>query len=577
MDSQIREKAQAWVNNLAFAPEDRAPIQELIDQLPSSESELTDRFYRGLEFGTGGMRGILAMGENRINRYTVRRAAQAFALTLKEHFPAGAKIIAAYDSRHGSREFAEETCAVMAAHGIKSLIFPDLTPTPMLSFAIRHYGAQGGVMVTASHNPPKYNGYKVFWSDGAQVVPPMDQAIVKRYEELTDWSALKSMSFADARAKGFNQDTDGTITEAFYRVIEDKVILDRELCRDHGRDLKVVYTPLHGVGLVPCETIAARLGFSNFKSLKAQSMPDPNFSTVAYPNPEDPAALKLSVEEMLSTSADLVFGTDPDCDRLGVVVNHHNTPVYLNGNQIGAIFLDYVFKTRQRLGRLPKKPLVVKSIVTSSLQDVIARKYGGEVMATLTGFKWMADLIRRLEVAKSGHGFVFASEESFGYMPHNDARDKDGVSSVALMCEIALAAKRRGKTLVDVLDDIYEEFGFHHETLLSFDFEGVEGAAKIKRIMEVFRKQATNEFAGMPMAQVDDYALGIHGLPKSNALGLHLKSGDKLFLRPSGTEPKIKFYVMVAITQGSLAEKRAEALKRTELFGLNIRQWCERA
>lgn len=577
MNTEILQKAKDWVNNTAFEPKDRAPIQVLIDQLPASELELTDRFYRGLEFGTGGMRGILAMGENRINRYTVRRASQAFALTLLKYFPQGAKVVLSYDSRHGSREFAEETCAVMAAHGIHSLIFPVLTPTPMLSFAIRHYKAQGGVMVTASHNPAKYNGYKVFWNDGAQVVPPIDQEIVQRYSELTDWSALKSMPFSEARERGFVKDTDGTVTEAFYRVIEDHVILDRQLCREHGSELKVVYTPLHGVGLVPCETIAARLGFSNFKSLKAQAMPDGDFSTVAYPNPEDPAALKLSVDEMLSTKSDLVFGTDPDCDRLGVVVNHKGTPHFINGNQIGAIFLDYIFKTRKRLDRLPKKPLVVKSIVTSPLQDVIAHKYGAEVYSTLTGFKWMADLIRQLENQKSGHQFLFASEESFGYMPHNECRDKDGVSAIALMCEIALAAKREGKTLVDVLDDIYSEFGFHFETLISFDFEGIEGAAKIKRIMDLFRKDAAKEFAGLTVKQLNDYSLGVNGLPKSNVLEMQFTSGDKLFLRPSGTEPKIKFYIMVAITKGTLVEKRQEADKRIKAMDTTIRQWCERA
>lgn len=577
MNPEILAKAKSWVNNPAFSPADRTPVQELIDALPGSEKELTDRFYRGLEFGTGGMRGILAMGENRINRYTVRRASTAFIQTLVKVFPKNAKIVVSYDSRHGSREFAEETCAVAAAYGVQALIFPVLTPTPILSFAIRHYGAQGGVMVTASHNPPKYNGYKVFWADGAQVVPPVDQEIVRRYEELTDWSALKLVPFAEARAQGLIKDTDGTVMEAFYRIIEDKVILDRELCREHGHALKVVYTPLHGVGLVPCETIAARLGFSNFKSLKAQAMPDGNFSTVSYPNPEDPAALKLSVDEMLATHADVVYGTDPDCDRLGVVVNHHGKPVYLNGNQIGAIFLNYVFKTRQKLGRLGPKPLVVKSIVTSPLQDAIAKKYGGEVVSTLTGFKWMADAIRSLEEQKSGHTFVFASEESFGYMPHHECRDKDGVSSVALMSEIALEAKRRGKTLVDALDEIYQEFGFFHETLISFDFEGVEGAAKIKRIMEVFRSHARQEFAGIAMQVLDDYAQGIHGLPKSNALGLHLSTGDQIFLRPSGTEPKIKFYVMVAITSGTLAEKRTEAQRRIELFDRSIRQWVERA
>jgi phosphoglucomutase len=285
----------------------------------------------------------------------------------------------------------------------------------------------------------------------------------------------------------------------------------------------------------------------------------------------------LAVEEMLATKSDIVFGTDPDCDRLGVVVNHLGRPHYLNGNQIGALFLNYIFKTRQKLGTLPKKPVVVKSIVTSPLQDVIAKNYGGEVVATLTGFKWMADFIHKYEQSSPVSDNVFASEESFGYMPHTQCRDKDGVSAVALMCEIALAAKRRGKTLVDELDEIYNEYGFHLETLIAFDYEGAEGAQKIKRIMEAFRQNAKTEFAGLKLKQLDDYSLGILGLPKSNALGLQFAAGDKLFLRPSGTEPKIKFYIMVAITKGTLEEKRLEARDRIAILEKTITQWCEKA
>lgn len=571
--SEILQKAKHWANHSAIDAQDRAEIQQLIDQ--KNETELNDRFYRGLEFGTGGMRGVLGMGENRINKYTVRRAAQAFALTLKKHFPQDASIVVSYDSRNGSREFAEETLGVMAAFGIKGRIFKVLTPTPMLSFAIRYYRAQGGVMVTASHNPPKYNGYKVFWSDGAQVVPPMDKEIIQAYEGLKDWSELRHMNFTQAVKQGFAQDCGAEVDEAFYQVIEKKVIINRELCLSRGSELKVVFTPLHGTGLVPCETIAKRLGFTQFKTLAAQAKPDGNFSTVKYPNPEDPAALKLAVDEMLATKADLVFGTDPDCDRLGVVVNHHHTPHYINGNQIGALFLHYVFKTRQDRNLLPKNPLVVKSIVTSPVQDAIVKKFGGTIMATLTGFKWMADLIRRLEVEKSDYNFVFASEESFGYMPHNESRDKDGVSSVALMSEMALHYKTQGKTLVDALDEIAETYGFFQEHLVSLDYEGVSGAEKIKRIMEHFRNYKSDTIAGEKIQKLTDFLKPDSGLPASNVLGYQFASNHQLYLRPSGTEPKIKFYIMVGIQSGDLTTKKQEAQKIIDGFDKYLRSTCE--
>jgi len=572
--SEILQKARAWSQHPAIRPEHQREILQLIEQLPSSEVELHERFYRGLEFGTGGMRGILGMGENRINRYTVQRAAQAVAQTLLKHFKAGASIVVSYDCRHGSREFAEETLCVMAAHGIKGRIFPELTPTPMLSFAIRHYNAQGGVMVTASHNPPKYNGYKVFWNDGAQVVSPVDKEIIAAYDALTDWSQLRSMPLSDAREKGFVQDTDLGVNEAFYKMIEKDVILDGQMCQEHGRELKIVFTPLHGTGLVPCETIVRRLGFSEIKTIALQSKPDGNFPTVKFPNPEDPAALKLAVDEMLAAKADIVFGTDPDGDRLGVVGNHKGTPYYINGNQLGALFLHYVFTTRQRLGTLPKNPLVVKSIVTSPVQDTIVQSFGGTIMATLTGFKWMADLIRRLEEQKSPLNFVFASEESFGYMPHNSSRDKDGVSAMALMCEIALHYKRRGMDLVDAMDEIAEKYGFFHEILVSLDFEGIEGAKKIDRIMNHFREH-NKSVDGHAVASFIDYKKPDSGLPASNVLGFTFTNGDQLFLRPSGTEPKIKFYVMVSEKNGALAEKKKLAQAKTDSFQKFILKTCE--
>lgn len=574
MSPDILAKAQAWGQHPAIDEADRQEVLKLIAQLPASQPELFERFYRGLEFGTGGMRGILGMGENRINKYTVRRAAQAFAQTLLKHFPQGAKIVVSYDSRHGSRLFAEETLGVMAAHGIRGVIFKALTPTPMLSFAIRHYGAQGGVMVTASHNPPKYNGYKVFWQDGAQVVSPVDAEIIQAYEALTDWSAIKTMPFTQALAQGLVSETDASVDEAYYRMVEERVILNRELCRTRGAELKVVYTPLHGTGVVPCQLMAGRLGFTSFKTIASQAQPDGNFPTVKFPNPEDPEALKLAVDEMIQSQADIVFGTDPDGDRLGVVGNHHGKPFYINGNQLGALFLHYVFSTRQRNGTLPANPLVVKSIVTSPVQDAIVKQFGGTIMATLTGFKWMADLIRRLEEQKSPLNFVFASEESFGYMPHHHSRDKDGVSSMALMCEIALHYKCRGMDLVDALDEIAERYGYFHEILVARDYEGVAGAQKIQRIMEHFRAMK-GEIAGLKVKSLVDYLKPDSGLPKSNVLGFTFEDGGQLFLRPSGTEPKIKFYVMVGEREGTLEQKKERAQQKTQRLQDFILKHCE--
>jgi len=431
-------------------------------------------------------------------------------------------------------------------------------------------------MVTASHNPPKYNGYKVFWADGAQVVPPMDGEIVRAFQALA-LTDVKHLPYPEACSRGLVRDVPPEVDEAFYRVIESKVMLLPAQNRARGGELRVVYTPLHGTGLVPCELIARRLGFTNLHTLASQARPDGDFPTVKYPNPEDPAAMALAVNEMLKTDADLAFGTDPDCDRLGVVVNHRGEAVYPNGNQLGALFLHHILKERQAQGSLPAKALVVKSIVTTPMQEAIAARFGAEVHATLTGFKWMAGHIRELEEQRSGHTFVFASEESFGYMPHAESRDKDGVSSVALMCEIALAAKLRGQTLVDALDALYEEYGFFQEHLVSLDYEGAAGAAKIKAIMARFRERAGAEFGDHRGTKVEDYLLGVRGLPTSDVLGLEFATGDRLFLRPSGTEPKIKFYVMVAITEGTLAEKKAAAAVRIETFERQIRRWCEDA
>lgn len=587
MDQKIIQNATLWGNNTYFSEADRAEIQKLLADLPKNELELTERFYRDLEFGTGGLRAPMGMGQNRMNRYNVRRATQALANNIIKHFGGGSAVVS-YDSRNCSKEFALEAAGVFAANGIKAHVFRVLTPTPMLSYGVRYYKAQAGIMITASHNPPIYNGFKAFWNDGAQVVPPVDKEIINQYNELTDWNKIKYMSFEDAQKQGLAFWTDEKVENAFYDVIEKKVIQDLDLCKKHGGDLSIVYTALHGTGEVPCQETAKRLGFTKFYSIPEQAKPDGNFPTVKSPNPEDPKALAMAIDYMLKNNGDIVYGTDPDGDRLGVVVNDHGKPAILNGNQIAALMLYYVFFTKVEKKTLPEKALVIKSIVTSPIQNAIVEHFGGTVMDTLTGFKWMAGLIRDLEVQKSPYNFVFASEESFGYMPHNESRDKDGVSSMALMSEVALYYKRKNMSLVDALDEIYAKFGFFYESLVSLDYEGIEGAKKIGRIMESFRHYPEAQFAGEEIVGKEDYEASISSdirlksnkaiaLPKSNVLSFSFASGNKLFLRPSGTEPKIKFYTMVRETEGDLAAKKLNALKKVKIIEDKIKEFCEKA
>ncbi len=576
MDQKILAAAKLWGENTYFSEEDRKEIVGLIDQLPATETELTERFYRDLEFGTGGLRAPMGMGQNRMNKYNVRRATQALTNTLIKHFGNGGSAVISYDSRNSSKDFALEAAGVFAANGIKAYVFPELTPTPMLSFAVRHLKAKAGIMITASHNPPIYNGFKAFWNDGAQVVPPYDKEIISAYNNLTDWGQIKHMTFEEAQKKNLAAWTSAEVDEAFYKVIEDKVMLDKEMIKKHGSDLSVVYTSIHGTGQIPCETIAKRLGFTKFASVAEQAKPDGNFPTVKYPNPEDPKALALAVDLMMKTNADIVCGTDPDCDRLGLVVNDHGKPAYPNGNQIGALMLFYIFSRRQEKNILPKNPLVLKSIVTSPIQNAIVESFGGTVEDTLTGFKWMAGKLREHEEKKSPLNFVFASEESFGYMLHDDARDKDGVSSVAMISEIALYFKRKGMNLMEALDSIYDKFGFFFESLVSQDYEGVAGTQKIERIMEYFRHYPETHFAGEKITGRTDY-MKETGLPKSNVLSFTFESGNKLFLRPSGTEPKIKFYTMVRETSGTISEKKLNALKKVKTIEDKIKECCEKA
>lgn len=586
MDQIILSNATSWAENNYFEEQDRAEIKKLLASLPESEVELNERFYRDLEFGTGGLRAPMGMGSNRMNKYNVRRATQALANMMLKYSQNGCAVVS-YDSRNNSFHFAQEVAGVFAANGIKAYIFDQMAPTPILSYAVRSYSALGGVMITASHNPPIYNGFKAFWNDGGQVVPPVDKEIIQAYNTLTNWNEIKYTPFKEGMSSGLIEWVKKEVLEDYYRVVEEKVIQDKNMCLEHGGKLSVVYTNLHGTGEVFCQTVAQRLGFKTFYSIPEQQTPDGNFPTIESPNPEDAQALKMAVDYMLSENADVAYGTDPDGDRLGVVINNKGTPVYINGNQIGALMIYYVMKYKSENKTMPPHPLIVKSIVTSPIQNAIASRFGGTVLDTLTGFKWMAGLIRELEESKSKYSFVFASEESFGYMPHSEGRDKDGVSAMALMSEVALHYKLKGKNLIDALDEIYTEFGFYYESLVSLTYEGIAGTQKISRIMDFFRKYPEPLLARETIVEKEDYLslqkinvetneVSKIEMTNSNVLSFSFKSGNKLFLRPSGTEPKIKFYTMVRETEGSLGEKKENALKRVQIIESEIKALCEK-
>jgi phosphoglucomutase len=567
-------KAQAWAQNPLFSPESRREIQALLDA--NDLKEIEERFYKDLEFGTGGMRSILGQGINRINIYTIRKATQALCSEVLAQKSASPSMCISYDSRIMSYELACVAAEVMAANGIKAYIYKHLNPVALLSFAVRHHKSMAGVMVTASHNPPEYNGFKVFWSDGSQVTPPNDQNIINNYYSITDFGSIKFIPFEEGIKKGLITWIDDSVEDAYFKAILSKSITP-SMCKENGSKLKIVYTPIHGAGLVPCSRALKELGFTDVAIVEEQAKPDGRFPTVKSPNPENPSALKLAVDLMEKIGADIVMGSDPDTDRLGVAIKHQDQIEYLTGNQIGILKLHYILESLKKQNRLPKESYVVKSIVTTPLLDTIAHAYGVEIYNTLTGFKWICGKMNELETAFPNKEFLFATEESFGYLCHNFARDKDGVSSVSQMSEVALFYKLQGLNLLEALDKIYEEFGFSREDLLSLDYFGIEGQEKISRIMAHFRNFSDNTFLDQKIVEIKDYSKGIEGLPKSNVLGYFFEGGNQLYLRPSGTEPKIKFYNMIQERNGTLAEKKTRAKELSTKMLSHIKEIAERA
>jgi phosphoglucomutase len=577
MQNDPIKKAKEWAENPYFDLNSRNELQELFKK--NDLKEITERFHSDLEFGTGGLRSIIGFGSNRINKYTIRKATQALANEVLRQNVSDPKVVISYDSRRFSFEFAQETASVLAGNNIKAYLFKNLNPVALLSFAVRAYKASAGVMITASHNPPAYNGYKVYWDDGCQVTPPIDKNIISNYLMIDNFNLVKMLPLEEGFQKGLIDWVSKEVQDQYFDKIKSTSVLPR-LCVEKGNTLKIVYTPIHGTGLIPCDRVLRERGFSNLLIVKEQSEPDSEFRTVKNPNPEDPKALSLAVELMRKNHADIVFGTDPDTDRLGVAILKNGEVFYPNGNQIGLLMLYFVLSNSQ----LPKNPYIIKTIVTSELLSAVAKSFKVTTYNTLTGFKWICRKLKDLDES----GFIFGTEESFGYLNHPFVRDKDGVSSVALMAEVALWYKTRGMDLVDGLGEIYEKYGFSHESLLSLDFLGKEGTEKINRIMDFFRANPKLKFLDEEIEMVEDYQTGtiknlinnsteVLKLPKSNVLGLNFKSKNKIYLRPSGTEPKIKFYLMIVETEGTLEQKKNKAFDRTKKLTNLLKELSDKA
>ena len=583
MEKETLEKAKAWANNQYFDDEARAEVQKLIDD--NNTDEIIDRFYKDLEFGTGGIRGIINYGINRINRYTIMKATQALATEVNKQPNEIKRVAICYDSRRFSLEFAKITASVFAANNIHSYIYKELNPVCLLSFSVRYHKAQAGVMITASHNPPEYNGYKVYWDDGCQVTAPYDKNIIDSYNAISDFAEIKIMDFEEAENNDLIHWVDHDVVDNYLNLIKNKAI-NPEMCAEHGDKLNFVYTALHGTGYKPCTQALRELNLKNFHLVPEQTEPDGNFPTVKSPNPENAEALKMAVDLMKEKNSSVAFGTDPDADRIGVAVNHKGQVHYLSGNQIGSLLLYYTCENLSSQKKMPSNPYCVKTIVTTDLQQRIAEHYGVKIENTLTGFKWICGLMREIENTNPERTFLFGTEESFGYLNHDYVRDKDGVAPITLLAEMTLWYQLRNMTLIDALDEIFEKFGFHHEVLLNLNYYGADGESKISKIMEHFRAYPENTLCGEQIIAIEDYKsskiknLGdgvIHNLtlPKSNVLGFIFESGTKLYLRPSGTEPKIKFYLLIQEKSGTLDENRIKALKKSETVMNFIKSECE--
>ena len=544
----IMEEYYLWLNEFAS---DLDTVHEL-EAIFNDEKELEDRFYTELSFGTAGMRGVLGAGMNRMNKYNVRRATKGLAgYLLKNPEEAKRGVVIAYDSRRCSAEFAKDTALVLCQEGVPAFLFDALRPVPVLSYAVRHLHAIAGVVITASHNPPQYNGYKVYGEDGAQVGPEAAAGIMEIIEN-TEYTDCRLMDEQEALDRGLLKIIGNKEVDDDYVAQIKTLSINPELLKTEGPKLNIVYTPLHGSGNVPVRRVLKEVGLTNVSVVKEQEMPDPNFSTIKVPNPEDPGAYTLAFELAEKVGATVIFATDPDCDRLGVAVKDGEGQWHLlTGNQIGCVLLHYILSSKQKLGTLPKDGAAVKSIVSTSLANRICERYGVEMFETLTGFKFIGEKIQQF-IDKGDHTFLFGFEESYGFLSSTFVRDKDGVNASLLISEVACACMAEGITLYDRLQQIYREFGYYVEKVISTTLPGKNGLTRMKEIMADLRANPPKEIAGFAVTAVRDYLKGVRcengkeeptGLPTSDVLYFELEKGHWVCVRPSGTEPKIKLYV----------------------------------
>ena len=534
-----KERYNEW---LLFDDDTKQELLKITD-----EKEIEDRFYKDLAFGTGGMRGIMGAGPNRMNRYTISRATLGLANYLSD-FPTPQKsVVIAYDSRNNSEDFAKCAAEVLAVKGITVYLFDKITPTPVLSFAVRHLGCIAGIVITASHNPKEYNGYKVYDENGCQLVPSLADKVIAHVQEITDYRAVPRLDFEVALQSGMIQMVGDEVLDAFLDAVKTQALYAEP------SKLKIVYTPLHGTGNIPVRRILKDYSVS---VVKEQAVPDGDFSTVRSPNPEEKDALNLAIEQAKTEAADLVLGTDPDCDRVGIAVRHNGDYVLLTGNQVGALLADFVL--RFKADTLNEKSTLVKTIVTNDLGANIGRKYGLQIVETLTGFKYIGDQINRYE--KTGEKeFVMGYEESYGYLIGTHARDKDAVVASMLICEMTAYHKNNGKTLVDALEEIYKEYGYYLDALDSFVLQGIDGVQKMNAVLDALRARGASAFPDVETVQ--DFSEGIGDLPKENVLKYLFRNGSWLAVRPSGTEPKLKVYYSVRGESHEAAAEQLSALR----------------
>jgi len=543
MELQTKQRIESWLSGNF----DQATKDEIKRLEKEDAASLEDAFYQNLEFGTGGLRGLMGVGTNRMNKYTVGMATQGYANYLKQFFGENVKVAIAHDSRNNSRFFAETAANVFAANGIKVYLFAELRPTPELSFAIRTLGCQGGVVCTASHNPKEYNGYKAYWNDGSQLVPPHDKNVIREVDKISSVDEVK-WSGGEANITIIGEELDKQYIEMVKSLSVYPEIIEKQ------KDLKIVYTPIHGTGIKMVPPVLKRFGFENVHIVEAQAEPDGNFPTVAYPNPEESEAMSLGLKMAKELDADILCGTDPDADRIAIgVKDREGNWVLMNGNQTAVLAFNYLIEARKAKGIARPNDMVITTIVTTPMVDVIAKKNGVACYRVLTGFKWIADLIREKEGSEN---YIIGGEESFGLMIGDKIRDKDGISAVAMLCEMAAYEKQKGRSLFEKMIDLYAEYGLYKEHLISITKKGMDGQQQIAKMMESYRKDPPTMIGSAKVACIRDYEFQLEKnlltgeqkaleLPRSNVLQFLLEDGTSISARPSGTEPKIKFYFSV--------------------------------